>query len=134
MNTDNIGVKVEYWGLNRKSGKLTLRIWLFWKNKEYPLNFIGIGVSRVARRLGITEKEAKKLIAMKLTDFLVTVTDEDVRDAVEKRIALYKAEPPKWKTELRTCKLKSCMKQFYPRKHNQRFCSHACMNQYYGNL
>ena len=124
MNIDNIGIKIDRWNLKKKTGNLSFSVWLFWKNKEYPLNFIGRGVIGIAKQLAITQDEASKILIMKLNEFLVTVTDEEMKVAIEAR--LKKLRPPAWKTP-RTCV--GCNKPYISRHTWQKYCTSECRKE-----
>lgn len=131
MNSENIGIKIEEQRRRYKTRGKGLRIWLFWKNVDYPFSFIGVGVNTITRSLGITKEEAEKLLIGKLEEVLPTLEDEQLKIAVKERINFLRHEPIKWKTELRVCRLEGCGNKFYPKKRNQVFCKYECMKKAY---
>lgn len=88
-----IGIKVE--PIYRRRGRYSqhdnneiwkLRIWLFKRDEPYPFNYIGNGTKTICANLGISLKEAKKLLILKLRGLLPSVQDRDLKEKIEKRI------------------------------------------------
>ena len=66
MNKKDIGIKIQ--PIFEKDGVRVrmLKVWLFWEDKPYPLNFIGMGFESIARNLDISELQAIGLLILKL--------------------------------------------------------------------
>lgn len=123
IDVEKIGVKVQpLYGREVNSYRLDtskvirIRIWLFWKNQEYPLNYIGGGRVTISRELGISQEEARLLLISKLEGLLPTVEDMTLKNAVEKRIKYY--------TTFREIpfKCRKCKKEFVRTNKTQRYC------------
>ena len=63
--------------------------WLFWKNQEYPLNYIGRGAKSISEKLGISELEAYQLLIAKIEEKLPTIENLALKIALEERIKYY---------------------------------------------
>ena len=64
-------------------------VWLFWRDKAYPFNYIGRGAKGVAEKLGISELEAYQLLIAKIEERLPTIEDIALKKALEDRIQYY---------------------------------------------
>lgn len=119
MNSDNIGIKMD-------TRPRILRVWLFYKDGEYPFNYIGKGVSGVAKKLGINEQAAKDLLAEKFDELIAGTEDETVKTKLQKRLCVYRCVPPEWK---KPRKCIGCSKSYIPYFRTQHYCSKLCHEQ-----
>ena len=125
MDTSNIGIKIE--GRERYFSPIkSLRVWLFWRDKSYPFNFIGMGIPSITKKLGITEKECKKLLVEKLEELLLTLEDEALKIAIEGKISKLRYKFPKWKTT-RVCV--GCGVEFIPKYVRQIYHNAGCREE-----
>ena len=86
MSWKNIGIRIQ--PIFEKDGVRVrmLKVWLFWEDKPYPLNFIGMGCESIARNLDISELQAIKLLVLKLKPEIVNIGNPSVRDKAELRL------------------------------------------------
>jgi hypothetical protein len=86
LNPKDVGLKIQ--PIYEKDGvKIRmLKIWLYWKDKPYPLNFIGMGYESVARNLDISELQAIKLLIRKLKSEINNIGNPLVREKARSRL------------------------------------------------
>jgi len=86
MNKKDIGIRIK--PIFEKDGvKIKmLKVWLFWKDKPYPLNFIGMGCESIGRNLDISELQAIKLLILKLKPEIKNMGNPSVREKAELRL------------------------------------------------
>jgi len=86
MNKKNIGIKIQ--PIFEKDGVRIrmLKVWLFWEDKPYPLNFIGMGYESIARNLNISELQAVRLLILKLKPEIKDIGNPSVREKAELRL------------------------------------------------
>jgi len=86
MNRKNIGIKIQ--PIFEKDGVRVrmLKVWLFWEDKPYPLNFIGMGCESIARNLDISELQAVRLLILKLKPEIKNIGNPSVREKAELRL------------------------------------------------
>lgn len=86
MNKKDIGIKIQ--PTFEKDGVRIrmLKVWLFWEDKPYPLNFIGMGFKSIARNLNISELQAIGLLILKLKPEIKNIGNPSVREKAEFRL------------------------------------------------
>ena len=86
MNKKDVGIKIQ--PIFEKDGvKIKmLKVWLYWKDKPYPLNFIGMGYESIARNLNISEPQAIRLLILKLKPEISNIGNPSVREKAELRL------------------------------------------------
>lgn len=107
------------------------KIWLYWKNQDYPFCYIGTLSSVIAENLGISEKEAKVLILKLLEESLplaIENEDKELAEYIEWRIREFKPRAPIPK---RMCRNKGCNTVFQPKNIAHVYCE-KCHDAYYG--